>query len=710
MLGKEGGVGDLNLLADRLRGDGNSLVQFASASAIGMIGGRLKKGESNTPLARDADEFAIRYMASDFPVMNALQAVAEFHEYANDAVSRASGAARDAIIERVEDLGDWSQNLQRIVTAVALHRQQPQMNFQTVMNLSQRVNTEHFESDPMLEELTQGVAGEYNSLLGRHVTAVDLQLSADAVDIKHKLGEKGVDLDPGEYVRKWSGKLGEAKALPPTGGNILSVYGASTDRVYTLTPENAGEFFKNAGITQLTRGELATIENPGGPGDPKNVREAAVAVLWAMRNGGDKSKVDAGAEEQLVSCMEKASIRQQDRAGGASANIANNLPREDGVTVWSQEVHETLTERGILGNNIRRLTLQEGGFTHNRALNKSADAEAALRLGHVIEFRPGVKIELPVEGGEPFSLTVYRMDRHIFGAPGQPGAATIKPYMNTKGGADVPDESIVEQIGRAFPVVFLNGMHYLKDDADNMRTTAQINALKKGGAFLHCPLSSVKAGKMDYLDVIRNTEGAGIDSIGMNEGEVGTVAAEVKRVLGLDDMQIAEGRSPQAVFENALAIARAMNTRVYVHGENFDVVIRRKGTDGELRDEVTGALYSKYAMIPKLLEGRADPDHPVYDNVKLEGLADMVDCAVHIRDNYTRPDGKQIDVRDLLWRGYTLGGIRSKEGGWGVDERWMAAMIPAKHIYRQDRILYPTGAGDCAEANDTVYALSSKLH
>ncbi|MFH1834895.1 MAG: hypothetical protein ABH851_01765 [Methanobacteriota archaeon] len=700
-LGKMGGKNDLSLLAETLQEDGNCLVQFAAATSITLIAGRLEKGDAQSP-NREVDAFAVRYRIKDFPVMNALEAAAEFHAYAKGALAKAGEAAAASLQAKLEELGDWGGNFERVVTALAIHKKLPSAELPEVLALARQVDENHFESSKDTTELTRKVAKVYGKLLGKGVSEVDLQLSADVDSIREKIRDipelEGFDAD--YYVSKWRKKLAEAKNLTPTGGNILSIRGTNTDQVYTLHENNVKSFFHTCGITEeqpLTQDELAIINNANRPEDPSNVRQIAVTVLWAMTHGGKKCSIDDQTISRFGECMEEAGITPDARAGGASSNIANNLPREQGMTVYSQDVHSSL--EGKFGDNVRRLRIESGTHTSDNKINDDIDPNAPLRVGYVIEFKPGIDLEIPTESGETLQISRDRMDRHIFGAADKPDTPPSKPYFVTKveqtgeGFAfQVPDDETVEKIGRTFPVIFLNGLQYLKTPEDEEIMRSQVQALRRGKAFLHCPLSSMTAGKMDYLNVIKNTGGEGVNSIGMNHTEVETVASEVKRVLNLEDMEVRFGGTPIDIFENAFAIARALNTRVYVHGEDFDVIIRENTNTGDLRNEVQGALYSKYAMVPKLVEGRSREGFEIYDNVKLEGLEDMVDIAIHAARNYG------VDPDQFLKRGYTQ---TPMQGDW--EGEWWAAIIPPKHIYQQENVIYPTGAGDCAEANDTVY-------
>ncbi|MCX6694738.1 MAG: hypothetical protein NTU61_00360, partial [Candidatus Altiarchaeota archaeon] len=194
--------------------------------------------------------------------------------------------------------------------------------------------------------------------------------------------------------------------------------------------------------------------------------------------------------------------------------------------------------------------------------------------------------------------------------------------------------------------------------------------------------------KIKYLQAIRGRT----NSIGMNHDELSTVLLAVNKHLGLSS-EVAEGKDAVSTYSNALKIMEAMGVeRLHVHGQDLDIVLR-KGAGGEeaLDFERLGMAYAKYAVVTKLKKGTTDPNLEMTDNLKVEGLQQMMELATHLKNERGLSGREAIS---LLYTGYLY------------DPKGVSVVVsPSKWIYgAEQEAIQVTGAGDTVMANAFAYS------
>jgi ADP-dependent phosphofructokinase/glucokinase len=669
-LGKIGGSGAVGYLRVALYDD-DAVVQLGATLALGAAASKIKDME----LIPDAvvDRFGAIRLQND-PIYIATEALLREARYAQDPVAKAAEAA----LASIEQAG-----LLRGLVSVGADIREAVETVQTFIN-------EPIDKAPEIYERVSKLA----QVMGwGDFRAIDLQLQEDRNKLEKHLPKNlaDVEFDVGELVHTWAGRFKQVQTqMRTTGKRTLSLYGTVTDNVITLTPNNVQTFIE-AGAREAGPEDLIKTMTGGKPTEVRTLAEVIGAVLWAMnKKRGDKAQIgSAELETKIRGFIEGLEgVEISPRLGGASGNMAINLPPGEDITIFTTTNHADIAKL-FPDDRITKLEVRADGFRSDRLMRESGNIEEPNKHGYVVEFRPGISIYSI--GGfqleEP--IVIEQMDRHIFTAPTVGEEKPVKPYIEFPESVDESRKArILRGIGREFSLTLFNGLQYLKGEGDFEEMNAQIEGIKAGGSKTHCALSSVSKGNLGY---IRGVLAGRINSIGMNEGELITVAdfLEAEGLIRAD-----KDGTEISLVHNALRIAKALDVdRVYVHGSGFDFVVRRNTIADEMDREVLGGMYSKFAIVQKLVEGRVDTGKKIHENVKIEGLESMMDISDRLSDEIgLTKEARDRFMSDLLMRGHG-----------DLGEKWSIALFPSKWIYDQKAILFPTGAGDTMEAYDSIY-------
>lgn len=226
--------------------------------------------------------------------------------------------------------------------------------------------------------------------------------------------------------------------------------------------------------------------------------------------------------------------------------------------------------------------------------------------------------------------------------------------------------------------------------------TAQLRVLAGTGARLHLEVSG-SVGRHQRLTPLAEALRGSVCSLGLNDVELCQMAdmADFRVALeaGWSEMY---GR-----YRRALALAERLSLdRLYVHGNDADLILRRDGSPGALRDEVAADLFAKGVVVLSVLQRsgpawqeRARRLSPVLLWRGFEALISLASDLAAER----HPDGGenyQRQLEDVLDAGYALA---LQPGGYAV------AVVPVMWPVLP-RSIHPGGAGDICSSVSLVYA------
>jgi hypothetical protein len=246
------------------------------------------------------------------------------------------------------------------------------------------------------------------------------------------------------------------------------------------------------------------------------------------------------------------------------------------------------------------------------------------------------------------------------------------------------------------------GTFDVADAVDPMRrlvareVAAQLRVLAGEGATLHLEVSG-SVGRFQRIAPLAEALGGIVRSLGLND-------AELVQMTDMADFQVAPeaGRSEMySRYRRALALAERLSLeRLYVHGNDADLILRREGSPGAMRDEVAADLFAKGVVVLSVLQRsgpawqeRARRLSPVLLWRGFEALISLAsDLAAERHPDVEQAYERQLEV--TLDAGYALA---PRSGGYAVAV--VPVMWPALPYS-----IHPGGAGDICSSVSLVYA------
>jgi ADP-dependent phosphofructokinase/glucokinase len=574
----------------------------------------------------------------------------------------------------------------------------------------------------------QQVAQALTQQLGVYVSPSDLQLYSDSIKLSHRmpLALQRMKFDMEKMITGWNHRFNRIQDdFPPVEDNMLTVYGFCIDRTYEINQQNAQKFVDEglkaaAEFDGKTKEETqAAVEALIKTDDPPKKAETATQfmglVLRRMKyKVSDKSAV---ATPELDAWIEDTFewMGPRDKSGGASANIAVNLPREPNIVMAVE--HNNQIQAQTMPEQVKRFStadLETGQF---KSLRDKKD-KSPLQINHPFEFDKGVKFTLGAE-----EITTPDNGRMIMGASGVYENRADKdpknwhqsdkpsPFLLDDSGAPITDEGTLKKIGEKFKKVIFNGLHYLKkEDFETMRK--QIDGVKVGGAITHVELSGINSADLESLKYMSEVLMGRVDSMAFNDGETVTVLNALQKHLPqAKDVRVDLGEGSEAQMENGIQIAKLLGLRrLHIHGQDFDVILRQDASEADLQSEVVGGMWQKY-QIYKKLTGESVQDRDVPPNLKKEAMLELMKYAAKftaglgverlneiMAQEKTSPEEIDECMYEMIESMALNGHIRNQtKGGYSI------VLLPPKWIYGERKI-YPTGAGDTASGNQFAYS------
>jgi len=225
---------------------------------------------------------------------------------------------------------------------------------------------------------------------------------------------------------------------------------------------------------------------------------------------------------------------------------------------------------------------------------------------------------------------------------------------------------------------------------------AQLRVLADAGATLHLEVSG-SIGRQQRIAPLAEALGGVVRSLGLND-------AELIQMTDMADFQIApgaEGSEMYRRYQRALVLAERLSLeRLYVHGNDADLILRRDGSPGAMRDEVAADLFAKGVVVLSVLQRsgpawqeRARRLSPVLLWRGFEALISLAsDLSAERHPDLGGAYQRQLEV--TLDAGYALA---PRLGGYAVAV--VPVMWPALPYS-----IHPGGAGDICSSVSLVYA------
>jgi hypothetical protein len=268
------------------------------------------------------------------------------------------------------------------------------------------------------------------------------------------------------------------------------------------------------------------------------------------------------------------------------------------------------------------------------------------------------------------------------------------------------DEDLLRRIAERYHYVVLSGFGPATFDVSDVidpvqrllarELTAQLRILADAGATLHLEISG-SVSRHQRIAPLAEALGGSVRSLGLND-------LELVQVTDLADLQVAPvaGRTEMyGRYRRASALAERLSLdRLYVHGNDADLILRRGGSPGGMRDEVVADQFAKGVVVLSVLQRsgpawqeRARRLSPV---LLWRGFDALISLASDLAAEQ-HPDRGEAYRRQLeatLDAGYALA---SEAGGYAV------AVVPVMWP-TLPRSIHPGGAGDICSSVSLVYA------
>jgi ADP-dependent phosphofructokinase/glucokinase len=274
----------------------------------------------------------------------------------------------------------------------------------------------------------------------------------------------------------------------------------------------------------------------------------------------------------------------------------------------------------------------------------------------------------------------------------------------------------VSEIARRFDYFMLTGIQALGNeifgrthDGRTLRTVVkhalqrQLDVLARGGVFIHWETGEIKNPALmdDLAEIARGR----IKSAALNHTEVLAMTAAVSREDVFRQTRYAvpparpSGPGVVSRYKSAMHLARELNLdELYVHGNDIDLIVRRRTTRGALRQEVAATLFAKGVVLLTLLR-RSVPDWKGYIErqrvpplLKPEGFIALLELAEYL-SRANDELGERVFL-DIIEHGYYFNRNPEDYSVMAVPVMWPELKIPFS----------TAGAGDTTSSVVAVYS------
>jgi hypothetical protein len=217
----------------------------------------------------------------------------------------------------------------------------------------------------------------------------------------------------------------------------------------------------------------------------------------------------------------------------------------------------------------------------------------------------------------------------------------------------------------------------------------QMRSLAEGGATLHLELGG--AASEETIAPLAEAIGGLVPSTGINDSELALLTS-------LSDFRVPVSSHRSAVFrryQRSVALAQRLGLqRLYVHGNDVDLILRQNGSPEAMRREIEADLFAKGVVVLAILQRNLEdwPSHAIQLAPVLlwKGFQALIAFAWDLVDQRGQDEAL---FKELVETGYTL--ADSPEG-------YAVAVVPVMWPTLPPGI-YPGGAGDICSSVSLVY-------
>jgi len=334
-----------------------------------------------------------------------------------------------------------------------------------------------------------------------------------------------------------------------------------------------------------------------------------VAILSGFKMDAGKPLVKG---YDLLTWIDNVFAPKDEILGGAPAFVANLLTRlvlmtrgSLGVRIYTP--YRSERQSSLFDPKIQQLSIPNGAIDDTRYAWQGGNADHPTKINFPIEH--GI---LSITVGDRV-ITSEGSDRVIFKADsyydknGKPRAFmplfiaedSGRPLLDSKDQRElVKDTAILNEIARKYPVLILNGPHYIPeyepDEASKVKNLmlGQLLVLRSERVTIHYEFTGKTDPKsLQYLHtIIRDT----VQSIGINDAELGQIVRNL-------DLTSTKQVGLFGLYEDGKALAEYLGLdRLYVHTHDVDITLRKITSIAEpkriLEREIEAILFAKKAV------------------------------------------------------------------------------------------------------------------
>lgn len=411
--------------------------------------------------------------------------------------------------------------------------------------------------------------------------------------------------------------------------------------------------------------------------------------------------------------------------GGASA-VAADLLAELGVEARFYTMYHSPAQARRHGPSARRLELEPGQTTYHPAQRAGTYATAGLTLDHPtassIAFvyeagftlgnvqagqSDGVIFRRVPSGERPWNRVWLHPTRGQSMALSTPDAEDewlwLPGFVRWWVEGDTlhlafADEETLRRIAAEHHYLILSGLSAAafapRGGPVARELAAQIRSLAEGGAILHVELGG--AAPEETIAPLSEAIAGLVTSAGINDNELALLTS-------LSDFYVPVGSQKSAVFQRyqrAVALAQRLGLqRLYVHGNDVDLILRQGGSPEVMRQEIEADLFAKGVVVLAILQRSLEdwPSHAIQLAPVLlwKGFQALIAVAWDLVDQQGQGQVANLSYfKELVETGYTL--ADSPEG-------YAVTIVPVMWPTLPSGV-YPGGAGDICSSVSLVYA------
>lgn len=545
---------------------------------------------------------------------------------------------------------------------------------------------------------------------------------------------------PGDLVAAvrdvWHRRFAQGLQLiyePHAQTRVLCAFGSVVDLVYVLD-QTALQKLEHWCLNHAVNSQLGLTPSLD-PENSVNIPKDIVAALEkAFQSEGLKPAVQT--HELRGALRSKHFPLQPHRRGlgGAPAIIAEALAQL-GVEARVYSMYHSIEQARCFGPQYgtKWLNLSTGQPIYHQAHSSGQRSHPArytyalaysqgLRLGSVNIAAKNTDRSLllvrPYYGAKPLRSSVVRVGTRNL--PSQKPAGplewpSVAGFVTWRLGGkaqsqlqiDFVPPQVVSRLAQEHHYVTLNapGVGQLQNPNDPLTAVLleQIQHLSRAGTSLHLEISGGADPKKHTLAPVAKSLRGLVRSMGINHKEL----AQVAGITGYPSKGIAPiagSRTPEIYqrYVQALRLAQTLHLeRLYVHGTDVDLILRRGASQAALQQEVQADLFTKGAVIVSILlrNGHNPQTYPLPRALYHEGFGALVEFAWQLSHERHPSAVKQRKAlfRQLVNDGYYLAAGRDEYSVAVVPVMWPEAV-------RLDPSINTTGAGDICSGFSLVYS------